>query len=138
MTSKAPLETVVMSTIPFHIIVEGNPALIYASRNGVPEKVLRILNPFLDKFWQERTLSEESTDTPEFLVAQLVVRFGFEFSEDDYSNLKVGIVFDPRAAYLYLIRPDHTVQIYQATDAYRQDPSLGLSACEPLESYAVS
>lgn len=127
-----------MPTIPFHILVEGNPALIYASRNGSPEKVLRILNPFLEKFWQERALSEESDDTPEFLVAQLVVRFGFEFSEDDYSNLKVGIAFDPRADYLYVIHANQTVQIYKATDVYKSDPSMGLNGCEAIESYAIS
>lgn len=127
-----------MSAIPFHIIVEGNPALIYASRNGAPEKVLRILNPFLEKFWQERALATESKDTPEFLVAQLVVRFGFEFSEDDYSNLKVGISFDPRAQYLYVIHSNQTVQIYKTTEAYQKDPSLGLAGCEAIESYAIS
>jgi len=127
-----------MPAIPFHIIVEGNPALIYASRNGVPEKVLRVLNPFLEKFWQERALSEEAAETPEILVAQLLVRFGFEFSEDDYSNLKVGITFDPRAEYLYVIHANQTVQIYKATDIYRKDPATGLEGCEAIESYAIS
>ncbi|MBD2157530.1 histidine kinase [Leptolyngbya sp. FACHB-16] len=127
-----------MPAIPFHIIVEGNPALIYASRNGSPEKVLRILNPFLEKFWQERALATESSDTPEFLVAQLVVRFGFEFSEDDYSNLKVGISFDPRAQYLYLIHQNQTVQIYKTTETYQKDSSIGLAGCEAIESHAIS
>jgi len=119
-----------MPAIPFHILVEGNPVLIYASRNGAPEKVMRTLCPFLDTFWQERELAEECTDTPEYLVAQLVVRYGFEFSEDDYSNLKVGIHFDPRAEYIYEVKGDRTVQIYKPTDRYQQNPSLGLEGCE--------
>jgi hypothetical protein len=28
--------------VPCHIIVEGNPAIVYASRKGAPEKMLPI------------------------------------------------------------------------------------------------
>jgi len=127
-----------MTAIPFHILVEGNPVLIYASRNGAPEKVLRILRPFLDKFWQERDLSSESADTPGVLVAQLVVRFGFEFSEDDFSNLKVSTDFDPRAEYLYRIEGDRTIEIFTPKDPYRQNPSLGLEGCQSIQTHAIS
>ena len=89
-----------MPTTPCHIIVEGNPVVIFASRNGSPEQVLPILTPFLDTFWQERDASRKSADTPECLTAQIVVRFGFEICEDDFSNLKVGIRFDPQVKYL--------------------------------------
>jgi len=119
-----------MITIPCHIVVEGNPAIIYASRNGSPVKVLPILNRFLEKFWQERDISGEYSDTPECLVAQIVVRFGFEICEDDFSNLRVGLSFKPDAEYLYQVLLDQTVRVWQPTAAYRQDPVLGLKACE--------
>lgn len=125
-------------TTPFHILVEGTPVLIYASRNGAPEKVLRVLRPFLDKFWQERDLSSEIADTPGVLVAQLVVRFGFEFSEDDFSNLKVSTDFDPRAEYLYRIEGDRTIEIFTPEAAYRQNPSLGLEGCQSIKTHAIS
>ncbi len=126
--------------IPCHIIVEGNPAIIYASRNGAPDKVRRILQPFLEKFWQERETSGEYRDTPECLLAQVVVRFGFEICEDDFSNLRVGLNYAPDAEYLYHIAGDRTVSVWQATEAYRQNPALGLTACQPLteEVYRVA
>jgi hypothetical protein len=119
--------------VPFHIIVESNPAIIYASRRGLPAKVLPILNPFLDKFWQEREAAGVSEDTPECLVAQIVVRFGFEICEDDFSNLRVGIHFKPEVEYLYSISLDHHVQVWTPTSAYRSQPDRGLEACEQLE-----
>ncbi|MEO1208172.1 MAG: histidine kinase [Cyanobacteria bacterium J06638_20] len=126
-----------MTATPFHILVDGSPVLIYASRNGSPDKVLRILDRFLDTFWQERDLSSEQEDTPGILVAQLVVRFGFEFSEDDFSNLKVSTEFDSRAQYLYRIEGNHIVEIYVSGDRYRQDPNLGLEGCQSIETHAV-
>lgn len=121
-----------MSAIPCHIVVEGNPAIIYASRNGKPEKVLPTLNRFLEKFWQERDTSGETDDTPECLVAQVIVRFGFEICEDDFSNLRVGVEFNPNAQYLYVIGGDRSVTTWVPSPAYSQDPSLGLRACQPL------
>ncbi len=121
-----------MRPTPCHIIVEGNPAIIYASRNGLPAKTLPILNRFLDKFWQERDISGESSDTPECLVAQLVVRFGFEICEDDYSNLRVGIHYRPEVGYLYRVGLDHTVQIWVPEAAYCQNPEVGLAGCREL------
>ncbi|MCY7322689.1 MAG: histidine kinase [Phormidesmis sp. CAN_BIN36] len=116
---------------PCHIIVEGNPAIVYASRGGTPNKVLPTLERFLDKFWQERDLSGEHNDTPECLLAQIVVRFGYEICEDDFSNLKVGVNYDPTAEYLYLIASDRSVIVWAAGEAYHQDPTLGLQACQP-------
>ncbi|NJN57668.1 MAG: histidine kinase [Leptolyngbyaceae cyanobacterium SL_5_9] len=118
-----------MSTIPCHIVVEDNPAIIYASRNGSPVKVLPILNRFLEKFWQERDISGEDSDTPECLVAQIVVRFGFELCEDDFSNLRVGLSFKPDVEYIYQVLLNQTVQVWTPTDAYQRDANLGLSAC---------
>jgi hypothetical protein len=118
-----------MPTIPCHIIVEGNPSIIYASRNGTPNKVLPLLNRFLATFWQERDASGEFSDTPECLVAQIVVRFGFEICEDDYSNLRVGVYYYPDAQYLYWITSDRKLQVWLPEDAYRQDPSLGIKGC---------
>jgi len=115
-----------------HIIVEGNPAIIYASRNGAPNRVLPTLNRFLDTFWQERDTSGEACDTPECLVAQIVVRFGFEICEDDYSNLRVGVVFHPDVEYLYRIGRERTVQVWIPEAAYRENPALGLEACREL------
>jgi hypothetical protein len=123
---------------PCHIIVEGNAAIVYASRNGAPEKMLPILERFLDKFWQERDTSGEYSDTPECLVAQVVVRFGFEICEDDYSNLKVGLKYDPKAQYLYYISSDRAITILQATDEYRNDPELGMKACRQWIGESVS
>ncbi|MBW4655868.1 MAG: histidine kinase [Kaiparowitsia implicata GSE-PSE-MK54-09C] len=122
-----------MPTIPCHILVDGNPIVIYASRNGAPTKMLPILTPFLERFWQEREFSSETDETPDVLVAQLIVRFGFEFSEDDFSNLKAGLGFDPRAEYIYKIEGDRTVSIYIPQDSYREDPSQGLQGCRRLE-----
>jgi hypothetical protein len=124
---------------PCHIIVEGNPAIVYASRNGSPEKMLPILERFLDKFWQERDVSGEYLDTPECLVAQIVVRLGFEICEDDFSNLKVGLKYDPAAQYLYSISSERTVSVWIPTDEYRKDPALGVNACRQWmgESAAV-
>ncbi|MBD1938899.1 histidine kinase [Microcoleus sp. FACHB-68] len=118
---------------PCHIIVEGNPVIIYASRNGSPDKVRRILKPFLEKFLQERETAGEYCDTPECLVAQIVVRFGFEICEDDFSNLKVSLAYDPTVEYLYSVAPDQQVSVWVAQEEYRQNPSLGLKACRQLE-----
>jgi hypothetical protein len=114
---------------PCHIIVEGNPAIIYASRGGTPDKILAVLERFLQKFWQERDTSGEYSDTPECLVAQIVVRFGFEICEDDFSNLKVGIRYSPDADYLYLISSKREISVWVPEAAYRQNPTLGLEGC---------
>jgi hypothetical protein len=119
-----------MPNTPCHIIVDGNAAIIYASRNGSPVKMLPTLTRFLEKFWQERDASGESADTPECLVAQIVVRFGFEICEDDYSNLRVGVnYYLPDAAYLYQIGSDRQVRIWVPDPRYRETPSLGLAVC---------
>jgi hypothetical protein len=123
-----------MPAIPCHIIVEGNPVIVYASRNGSPQKVLPLLNRFLDTFWQERDASGEISDTPECLVAQIVVRFGFEICEDDYSNLRVGLRYYPDVEYLYAITADRQVQVWVPEMAYRNDPSLGLKGCQALHN----
>lgn len=123
---------------PCHILVEGNPVLVYASRNGTPDKVLPTLNRFLETFWQERDLSQDVASTPECLVAQIVVRFGFEICEDDYSNLRVGVQYDPDVAYLYSIGADRQVRIWQPEPAYRTDPGLGLQACREVVEHSVS
>lgn len=117
---------------PCHILVEGNPAIIYASRNGGPEKVKRILKPFLEKFWQERQTAGEFSDTPECLVAQIIVRYGFEICEDDFSNLKVGLTYDQDVEYLYAVGADQTVTVWMPDEEYRQNPSLGLKGCRQL------
>lgn len=114
-----------------HIIVTGNPAIIYASRRGAPDKVLPILEPFLAKFIQERETLGEYVDTPDCLVAQIVVRFGFEFCEDDFSNLRVGIQYNPHADYLYTISPEYELSIWVPEEAYRKNPQLGLKGCQP-------
>lgn len=114
---------------PCHILVEGNPAIVFASRNGAPEKMLPMLERFLDKFWQERDISGEYHDTPECLVAQIVVRLGFEICEDDFSNLKVGLKYDPTAQYLYAISSERTIGVWVADETYRQEPSLGIKGC---------
>ncbi len=115
---------------PCHIIVENNPALIYASRSGSPEKILPVLERFLDTFWQERDISGETEDTPECLVAQIVVRFGFEICEDDFSNLRVGVKYNPAADYLYRVGLDRSLQVWLATNVYHQHPERGLDACD--------
>jgi hypothetical protein len=127
-----------MATTSCHIIVEGNPAIVYASRNGTPAKMLPTLKQFLNKFWQERDASGEHADTPECLVAQIIVRFGFEICEDDYSNLRVGIKYDPKVEYLYWISENRDIQVWVPTDEYRQTPSLGVSACVPFDSKEIS
>ena len=119
---------------PCHIIVEGNPAIIYASRNGSPDKVRRILKPFLEKFWQERETAGEYGDTPECLVAQIIVRFGFEICEDDFSNLRVGLNYDPTVAYLYSVASARTVSVWVPEAEYRKNPSLGLKGCRQLDN----
>lgn len=121
-----------MPNTPCHIVVEGNSALIYASRNGTPDKVLPTLSRFLDTFWQERDISGEVSDTPECLVAQIVVRFGFELCEDDYSNLRVGLQYYRDVEYLYYIGANRQVQVWVPEAAYRNNPSLGLQACREL------
>lgn len=112
-----------------HIFVEGNPAIIYASRNGHPDKVLPVLNRFLDTFWQERDTSGEVCDTPDCLVAQIIVRFGFESCEDDYSNLRVGTQFHPDVAYIYWITADRQLQVWVPDAVYQEHPELGLKGC---------
>ncbi len=118
---------------PYHLIVEGNPAIIYASRGGNPEKVLPTLKPFLEKFWKERETFGTYADTPECLVAQLTVRFGFETAEDDFSNIRVGVNYNPNADYLYWIGLNKDVQIWVPKTAYRDDPTLGLQGCQRFE-----
>ncbi|WP_416676247.1 histidine kinase [Egbenema bharatensis] len=121
-----------MPATPCHILVEGNPAIVYASRNGTPNKVLPLLNRFLDTFWQERDTSGEVCDTPECLVAQIIVRFGFEICEDDYSNLRVGVEFHPDVHYIYWIKADRSIQIWVPEAAYRTNPRMGLQGCRLL------
>jgi hypothetical protein len=126
-----------MQHIPCHIIVEDNPAIIYASRNGLPSKVLPTLSRFLETFWQERDASGEICDTPECLVAQITVRFGFEICEDDYSNLRIGVHYYPDVEYLYWIGSDRQVQVWIPEALYRQNPNLGLKACRKLVLDAI-
>lgn len=126
-----------MPTTPCHILVEGNPAIVYASRNGAPNKVLPTLTRFLEKFWQERDASGENYDTPECLVAQIIVRFGFEICEDDYSNLRVGVKYSPDVEYLYWIGADRTVQVWSPDAAYRSNPALGLQGCRKIMNNAA-
>lgn len=118
--------------IPCHILVEGSPIIIYASRNGAPEKVLKILSRFLETFSEERVTAGESIDTPECLVAQIIVRFGFEICEDDFSNLKASLKFYPEVDYIYHVDAACKVSIWQPQDAYRQEPKLGLEGCRQL------
>lgn len=115
-----------------HILVEHNPLVIYASRNGDPEKVLRILRPFLEKFADERETAGEFKDTPECLAAQVIVRFGFEICEDDFSNLKVGLNFYDDVDYLYFIDQTFQISTWKPTQTYRNNPNAGLQGCEPL------
>lgn len=122
-----------MDMVPCHIVVDGNPAILYTSRHGSPAKVLPTLTRFLDKFWQERDTSGETSDTPECLLAQIVVRFGFELCEDDFSNLRVGLKFRPDVQYLYFVKSDRTVTVYTPDEAYRQNPQVGLEGCHVLE-----
>ncbi|HEY9763387.1 MAG TPA: histidine kinase [Trichocoleus sp.] len=117
---------------PCQILVEGNPIVIYASRNGTPEKVLRTLSRFLETFSEERQTAGEFADTPECLAAQIIVRFGFEICEDDFSNLKVGLKFYPDVAYLYYIDRQFQISIWEPQAAYHNDPTLGLKGCKPL------
>lgn len=114
---------------PFHILVESNPVIIYASRNGTPNKVLPVLKRFLEKFLQERETCGEYCETPGCLVAQLVVRFGYEMCEDDFSNLRVGVNFDPDVEYLYWVALDGNVSIWVPETSYRTNSDLGLKAC---------
>lgn len=122
-----------MST-PCHFIVEGNPAILYASRNGIPEKVMPRLHRFLETFWQEREAAGEDRHTPECLLAQLVVRYGFEICEDDYSNLRVGLNYDPQVEYLYWVSLDRQVGVWVPDVEYKQNPNLGLKGCRQLEN----
>lgn len=122
-----------MST-PCHFIVEGNPAILYASRNGIPEKVMPRLRRFLETFWQERDTAGENRHTPECLLAQLVIRYGFEICEDDFSNLRVGLNYDPDVEYLYWVALDRRVSVWVPNPEYRQNPNLGLKGCRQLEN----
>jgi len=113
-----------------HIIVENNPAIIYLSRGGSPDKLFPVLERFLEKFWQERDTSGEYSDTPECLVAQITVRFGFEICEDDFSNLRVGVRYTPQVDYLYLIGGDRQISVWVPTQRYLKDPQLGIQGCD--------
>jgi len=115
-----------------HIVVEGNPVIVYASRNGSPNKVLLILKPFLEKFWEERDTCGEYGDTPECLVAQIVVRFGYEICEDDFSNLRVGVNYYSDVEYIYCIGMDRTLNVLVPESEYRSNPSLGVKACREV------
>jgi hypothetical protein len=115
-----------------HILIEHHPTVIYVSRNGQPEKVLRILHPFLETFAEERQTAGEFKDTPACLAAQVIVRFGFEICEDDFSNLKVGLNYDADVDYLYLIDAAFQIGLWRPTQAYRETPRLGLKACDPI------
>ena len=117
---------------PCHILVEGNPVIIYASRNGNPNKVLPILKRFLQNFWQERESSGEDRDTPGCLAAQIIVRFGYEICEDDFSNLRVGVNYDSDVEYIYWVALDRNVSAWTPEAAYRHNPTLGLQACRHL------
>lgn len=117
---------------PCHIVVESNPAIVYASRNGTPNKIMPVLKRFLEKFWQERETCGEYDDTPECLVAQIVVRFGYEICEDDFSNLRVGVNYDPKVEYIYSIGLDRTVNVWTPDAEYRSNPSLGIKGCRQL------
>ncbi len=114
---------------PYHLIVDDHPALIYVSRGGTPEKILPILRPFLEKFWRERESFGEYVDTPDCLVAQLTLRFGFETAEDDFSNIRIGANFHPDARYLYWIGLNKEVQVWIPDEVYRADPAIGLKGC---------
>ncbi|MFO8040072.1 MAG: histidine kinase [Sodalinema sp.] len=120
-------------SITCHILVEQNPGLLYVSRNGAPEKVLPKLERFLVKFWDERETAGEHRYTPECLLAQVTVRFGFESCEDDFSNLRVGVDYDPDVEYIYLISLDKTVTVWAPEPRYRQKPQLGLDGCHQLK-----
>lgn len=115
-----------------HIIVEGNPVIIYASRNGSPNKVLSKLKPFLEKFWQERESFGDNYLTPDCLTAQILVRFGYEICEDDFSNLRVGISYDPDVKYIYSVSSDHNVTVWIPESEYHEQPDLGLKGCRQL------
>lgn len=121
-----------------HIVVEGSPVIIYGSRNGSPNKVLPILNRFINKFWQERDISGEDRETPGCLVAQIVVRFGYEICEDDFSNLRVGVNYDPSVDYVYFISRDRQITIWIPEDSYRSNPSIGLPGCRQLVEAVTS
>jgi hypothetical protein len=93
-----------------------------------------MLDRFLQKFWQERETSGEYSDTPECLVAQIIVRLGFEFAEDDFSNLRVGVHLNPNVDYLYLVSSDRSVTVWIPQAAYRQNPEVGLAGCQAWEN----
>lgn len=124
-------------TTSCHILIDGSPILIYVSRNGEPTKVLRLLRPFLETFADERKTAGEFVDTPDCLVAQIIVRFGFEICEDDFSNLKAGLTFNPDVTYLYQVDADFQVTVWQPQPAYQEDPSLGLRGCCQLQAPQV-
>lgn len=113
----------------YHIIVENNPAIIYGTRGGAPDKLLPNLEKFLDTFWKERDTFGEFVDTPECLVAQITIRFGHATCEDDFSNIRVGVHYNPTASYLYWVGLDRTVTVWVAEIAYRDRPELGLAGC---------
>ncbi|MGD1901720.1 MAG: histidine kinase [Geitlerinemataceae cyanobacterium] len=119
-------------SVKCHFIVDGNPAILFASRNGLPEKVLPKLTRLLNNFWDERDTAGEHSYTPECLLAQLVVRFGFEICEDDFSNLRVGLEYDPSVDYLYWIGGDRSVSVWTPQDSYRQDATVGLAGCRRM------
>jgi len=65
-------------------------------------------------------------------VAQLVVRFGFEMCEDDFSHLRVGLTYHPEVEYLYYIAADRTVSVWIPRSDYERNPSIGLQGCQQL------
>ncbi|XGB39646.1 MAG: histidine kinase [Cyanobacteria bacterium LVE1205-1] len=125
-------------SLPFHVIIEGNSVVIYASRNGSPAKVLPTLQPFVQTFCQERELCGEYADTPECLTAQILVRFGFEICEDDYSHLKVGTQYNPSVSYIYQVAINGKINVWVPKPEYRENPSLGLKACYLWQPEPVS
>ena len=116
-----------------HFIVEGNPVVVYASRHGTPKKVVPKLQRFLNTFTQERQTMGETVHTPECLVAQIIVRFGFELCEDDFSNLRVGLSYDPKIDYLYQVTDTFDIKVLEPLQDYRNNPDLGLNGCKEID-----
>lgn len=118
-------------TTPCHVIVAGNPAIVYISRGGQPNQILPMLQKFLAKFWQERDISGEDVDTPACLVAQIAVLFAFKTAEDDFSNLRIGVDYNSDVGFLYAIGGDRQLSVWVPTPAYQQQPQTGLASCQP-------
>ncbi|MBE9076681.1 histidine kinase [Romeria aff. gracilis LEGE 07310] len=124
-------------TLACHLLVENNPIIVYASRNGAPDKVMPKLSKFLATFAEERETAGEFKHTPACLVAQMIVRFGFENFEDDFSNLRADLNYYADVAYLYYINSRFEVSIWQPQPAYVQNPMLGLEGCQQVDFSAV-